>query len=433
MENSDVQEADVFSTFVASFLVKELLNYMDYQIYTLSNGLRIIHKPVVAPVCYCGMVINAGSRDERSDEHGMAHLVEHLLFKGTTKRRSGHIINRLENVGGELNAFTSKEETVVYAAVLSEHAEKAVELIGDIVFHSVFPAKEIEKEKVIVLDEIQSYNDSPSDLIYDDFEEILFDHHPIGHNILGEPELLQSYTREQMIAFVKRLYIPEQMVFYVVGDVQEKKLIRWADHYFNSNNNQLPVQWREKPNGYTPLRKETKKDTFQMHQMMGNLAYDLYHPDRIGLYLLNNILGGPGMNSLLNLSLREKHGLVYNVDSVYQPLTDTGMWMVYFGCDQSNLTKCERLTRSVLRKLVDDKFSDKQLQRYKLQLLGQMAISSENRESLGISMGKSLLRYGKVDTLDSVKAKIMSITGVKLQEIAGRVFDEAKMSVLTYR
>ncbi len=406
---------------------------MDYQIYMLSNGLRIIHKPVKAPVCYCGMVINAGSRDERADEHGMAHLVEHLLFKGTEKRRSGHIINRLENVGGELNAYTSKEETVVYAAVLSEHAEKAVELIGDIVFHSVFPAREIEKEKVIILDEIQSYNDSPSDLIYDDFEEILFDHHPIGHNILGEPEMLQSYTRDQIEAFVRRLYKPEQMVFYMVGELTEKKLLRWADHYFNTNIAHLPLVPREKPNGYMPVRKEIRKDTFQMHQMMGNLAYDLHHPERIGLYLLNNILGGPGMNSLLNLSLREKYGLVYTVDSVYQPLTDTGMWMVYFGCDESNLAKCERLVRSVLRKLSEEQIPEKQLQRYKLQLLGQMAISSENRENLGISMGKSLLRYGKVDSLESVKQKIMSITSVKLQEIARDVFDESKMSTLSYR
>jgi len=405
---------------------------MDYNIYQLPNGLRLIHKPENIPVCYCGMVVDAGSRDEFAPEHGLAHLAEHLMFKGTFKRRSAHIINCLEDVGGELNAFTSKEETVVYAAVLSEHLEKAVDLIGDIIFNSVFPEKEIEKEKIVILDEIQSYNDSPSELIYDDFEEMLFHGHPLGHNILGDAELLQSFTQHDLKTFTKRLYKPSSMVFYVVGKASETKLLRWAEKYLvvrNGTDNQVV---RVAPVNYTSSRKKIIKETFQVHHMMGSLAFNLQHPDRLSMYLLNNILGGPGMNSLLNLSLREKHGLVYTVDSVYQPLTDTGAWMIYFGCDVKNLPKCERLVKNILNKLCSVNIADKQLKKYKLQLLGQMAIASENRENLGVSMGKSLLRYGKVDTLGSVRNLILDISSDKLREVAGIAFNEQQLSSLTY-
>jgi predicted Zn-dependent peptidase len=414
------------------FLWPEKMTYMDYKIYQLPNGLRLIHKQENTPVCYCGMVVDAGSRDELPQEHGLAHLVEHLMFKGTLKRRSGHIINCLENVGGELNAFTSKEETVVYAAVLSEHLEKAVDLIGDIIFNSVFPEKEIEKEKIVIIDEIQSYNDSPSELIYDDFEELLFHEHPLGHNILGDEALLNSFSQNDLKRFTQRLYTPETMVFYVVGKADEKKLLRWAEKYFVNRNDIVSKSVRKAPASYTSTRKKIKKDTFQVHQMIGNLAYNLHHSDRLSMYLLNNILGGPGMNSLLNLSLREKHGLVYTVDSVYQPFTDTGAWMIYYGCDEKNLPKCERLVKNVLNRLCDEKIADKQVNKYKLQLLGQMAIASENRENLGVSMGKSLLRYGKVDTLGSVKNMIMEINADKLREVAGIAFNEKQLTSLTY-
>jgi predicted Zn-dependent peptidase len=414
------------------FLWPEKTTYMDYKIYQLPNGLRLIHKQENTPVCYCGMVVDAGSRDEMDNEHGLAHLVEHLMFKGTLKRRSVHIINCLENVGGELNAFTSKEETVVYAAVLSEHLEKAFDLIGDIIFNSVFPEKEIEKEKIVILDEIQSYNDSPSELIYDDFEEMLFHEHPLGHNILGDATLLNSYTQNDLKHFTQRLYTPSSMVFYLVGKATEKKLLRWAEKYFVSRNDVEDKVDRVAPTSYSSGSRMIKKDTFQVHQMMGNHAFDLHHPDRLTMYLLNNILGGPGMNSLLNLSLREKHGLVYTVDSVYQPLTDTGAWMIYYGCDEKNLPKCDRLVKNVLSKLCEEKISEKQLTKYKMQLLGQMAIASENRENLGVSMGKSLLRYGKVDSLGSVRNMIMSISAEKLREVAGIAFNEQKLSSLTY-
>ena len=405
---------------------------MTYQTHTLSNGLRIIHKPDHSAVTYCGIVVNTGSRDEADNEHGMAHFVEHMLFKGTEKRRSGHIINRLENVGGELNAYTSKEETVVYATVLNEYFERAMELLSDIVLHSTFPQKEIDKEVVIILDEIQSYNDSPSELIYDDFEELIFAGHSIGHNILGLPELLQKFNTEDTLRFTRINYQPNEMVFFVLGNVDFKQLIRWSEKYLNVEQEINERKDRELPTYYKPTKKDIIKDTHQVHYMLGNRAYNLYHPDRMGMYLLNNILGGPGMNSLLNLSLREKHGLVYNVESSFQPFTDTGLWTVYFGSDVENANRCEQLIYSELQKLRDQKFSENVLKKYKLQLTGQMAISAEQKENLALSLGKSYLRYGKIDNLEVVKQHIEAVTAEKLQEIANEIFDVQQISVLKY-
>lgn len=405
---------------------------MTYQTYTLSNGLRIIHKPDKSAVTYCGIVINTGSRDEAENEQGMAHFIEHMLFKGTEKRRSGHIINRLEHVGGELNAYTSKEETVVYATVLNEYFERAMELVSDIVLHSTFPQKEIDKEVVIILDEIQSYNDSPSELIYDDFEEMLFAGHSIGHNILGKPELLQKFNTKNALRFIEKQYQPEEMVFFVLGDVNFKQLIRWSEKYLNVGKKEIKNKERFSPTSYKPTKKEIIKDTHQVHFMLGNRAYDLYHPDRMGMYLLNNIVGGPGMNSLLNLSLREKHGLVYNVESSFQPFIDTGLWTVYFGSDIENANRCEQLIYNELQKLRDQKFSENVLKKYKLQLTGQMAISAEQKENLALSMGKSFLRYGKIDDLDIVKQYIEAVTSGKLQDIANEIFDIQQLSVLKY-
>jgi len=405
---------------------------MTYQTYTLPNGLRIIHKPDESAVTYCGIVINTGSRDETETEQGMAHFIEHMLFKGTDKRRSGHIINRLENVGGELNAYTSKEETVVYAIVLKEYFERAIELVSDIVLHSTFPQKEIDKEVVIIVDEIQSYNDSPSELIFDDFEELLFANHPIGHNILGKSELLEKYSTVDAVRFVQKHYRPEEMVFFVLGDLDFNQVVRWAEKYLKTESSDIRNSERNSPTSYQPAKKEIIKNTHQVHFMLGTRAYDLYHPNRMGMYLLNNILGGPGMNSLLNLSLREKHGLVYNVESNYQPFSDTGMWSVYFGCDSENAARCEQLVYAELQKLREQPLSENALKKYKLQLMGQMAISSENKENLSMSLGKSFLRYGKIDDLEVVKQRIEEITAEKLQEIANEIFNPEQLSVLKY-
>jgi predicted Zn-dependent peptidase len=405
---------------------------MTYHTHTLPNGIRLIFRPDKTAVTYCGMVMNTGSRDEAEHEQGMAHFVEHMLFKGTEKRRSGHIINRLENVGGELNAFTSKEETVVYATVLTAYTERAMELVADIVLHSTFPQKEIDKEVVIIIDEIQSYNDSPSELIYDDFEEQLFQHHAIGHNILGRSELLQQFKTEDALAFVNNHYTPEEMVFFVLGDLDFKQLVRWAEKYFVMPHTVGSPTPRIAPVSYTPTQTTITKNTHQVHYIMGNRAYDLHHPKRMGMYLLNNILGGPGMNSLLNLSLREKSGLVYNVDSSFQPFTDTGAWYVYFGCDPENAARCEQLVMAELEKLRTKPFSDNALKKYKLQLMGQMAIATEQKENLALSLGKSYLRYGKIDDIHTINQKIESITSSQLQDIANEVFDIKQLSVLKY-
>jgi len=406
---------------------------MTYQTYTLSNGLRIIHKPDSTAVTYCGLVINTGSRDETEQEQGMAHFIEHMLFKGTEKRRSGHIINRLENVGGELNAYTSKEETVVYAIVLNEYFERAMELVFDIAFHSTFPQKEIDKEVVIIVDEIQSYNDSPSELIFDDFEELIFANHPIAHNILGKPEMLEHYSTDDAVRFVRKNYKPEEMVFFVLGDLDFNRLIRMGEKYLKSENFIKESVVRTSPTSYLPVRKEIDKNTHQVHFMLGNRSYNLYHPNRLGMYLLTNILGGPGMNSLLNLSIREKHGLVYNVESNYQPFTDTGMWSVYFGCDTENATRCEQLVLAELQKLREQPLSDNALRKYKLQLMGQMAISSEQKENFALSLGKSFMRYGKIEDLESVKKRIEAITAEDLQNIAIEMYNPDQLSVLIYK
>ncbi len=405
---------------------------MEYHLHTLSNGLKLAFKPDNTPVTYCGMVMNVGSRDEMPNQQGMAHFVEHLLFKGTQKRRSGHIINRLENVGGELNAFTAKEETVVYATLLNEHAEKAIELIGDIVFHSTFPQKEIDKERVVIIDEIQSYKDSPAELIFDEFEDIVFDY-PIGHNILGDIDLLSQYQTEDVKAFVQQFYLPQEMVFFVWGDLAENKLLRWAEKYLTDIDTRKNGYIRQQPADYKAGNLLVEKDTFQLHHMVGNRAFNLHHPDRMGMYLLNNILGGPGMSSLLNLSLREKHGLAYSVDSFYQPLSDTGVWSVYYGCDEENFKKCDRLVKQVLKKLRDEKLSENQLQKYKVQLIGQLTIMMENKENRAINFGKSILRYGKLDALSQLQESIKAISAHDLQRIANEVFSDTNLSSLTYR
>jgi len=405
-----------------------------YQSHRLENGFQIVFKQDQCAVTYCGIAINTGSRDELEHEQGMAHFIEHMLFKGTEKRRSAHIINRLENVGGELNAFTSKEETVVYAAVLNEYSERAIELIADITLNSTFPQKEIDKEVVIILDEIQSYNDSPSELIYDDFEELIFDGHQLAHNILGRADVLENLTTAKASDFVKRQYQPNQMVLFVYGNLDFAQVKRWAQKYLStcSSSTQEPLA-RTALTPYTPQHKTVDKKTHQIHFMLGNRAYNMYHPNRMGLYLLNNILGGPGMNSLLNLSLREKHGLVYNVESSFQPFTDTGMWTVYFGCDPDNAERCQELVYAELRKLREQPISEVALKKYKLQLMGQMAISSENKESLALSIGKSFLRYGKVDELQHIRQRIEAITASQLQQIACEVFDTKQCSTLIYK
>jgi predicted Zn-dependent peptidase len=405
---------------------------MSYQTHTLANGIRIIFEPAKTVATYCGMIVDVGSRDEADGEFGMAHFVEHLLFKGTQKRNSRQIINYLESVGGEMNAYTSKEETVVYASVLNEYAERAVELIGDVVLNSIFPQREMDKEREIILDEILSYKDSPSELIFDDFEEQLFNNHALAHNILGCPKFLKKCKTATVLRFFTENYTPEKMIFFLLGDFDFKKIIRWAEKYFIAKNTFSNSKIRLIPENFIPENQEFKRKTHQVHYMLGNRAYPFSHPDYLAFYLLNNLLGGTGMNSLLNLSLREKSGLVYQVEANYQPFTDSGVWSVYFGCDAADAARCEKLVMRELKHLREKSLSDKMLKQYKLQLMGQLAISNEINENRALHFGKSFLRFEGVRTLPEIREALEKVTAKKLQDIANEIFNEKEISLLKY-
>ena len=344
---------------------------MDYQLFTLSNGIRVIHQQVDSPVAHFGVIVNTGSRDEEEEEQGMAHFIEHIIFKGTRKRKAYQIINRIEDVGGELNAYTTKEETAIYATFLSENYARSVELISDIVVNAAFPEKEIKLEKEVVIEEINSYNDSPSELIYDEFEELIYNGHPIARNILGTPQTLKTFNREKIKNFIKKNYHTHQMVICSVGKLSLKKFEKLVKNHFEILPEKNNIIQRVPFSGYKVKSIETTKDTFQSHCIVGTEAYKLDHPMRLPLILLNNILGGNSMNSKLNMSLREKNGLVYNVEANYTPYTDTGIFTVYFGTERSNLYKATDLVMKEFKLLRDQKMKHQTLEKAKKQLIGQ--------------------------------------------------------------
>jgi Predicted Zn-dependent peptidases len=385
-------------------------------------------------VSYCGFTVNAGTRDERPDQYGLAHFVEHMLFKGTGKRKSWHILNRMERVGGEINAYTTKEETAVYSVCMSEDVERAMELLGDLVFHSRFPSAEIEKEKEVVGDEINSYLDTPSELIFDEFENRMFDGSELGHGILGEKNTLDTFTTGSCREFVGRHYTPGNMVFFFYGNATVKKVIRLADKYFSdvAAGSRAPSN-RVEPAIIPASRLTESRNLHQTHVMIGAKGYSLYDKKRIGLYMINNILGGPGMNSRLNLSLREKHGLVYTVESGITSYTDTGIVNIYFGCDEESREQCIRLVNKEIRRLRDNRLSTSQFASAVKQWKGQLGISTDNRENRALSMGKAFLRYGRFDSLEDIYQKIDVLTPSLLQEIANEVFDEKKLFGLIFR
>ncbi len=405
---------------------------MEFNTYTLKNGIRIIHKSEKSEVGYCGIIINAGSRDEEEEEHGMAHFIEHVIFKGTKKRKAFHVLSRLEDVGGELNAYTTKEETCIYASFLKDDYERSMELIADISFHSIFPEKELEKEKEVIIDEINSYKDSPAELIFDDFEELLYPNHPIGRNILGEASKLKKFTKKDILHFIDKNYHTDQIVFCSVGSQSFKKVIKLAEKYFGD----IPQNCRSKKREDIPTSQptiiKTDKDTYQSHIILGSTAYDYNHPKRLGLHLLNNILGGPGMNSRLNMCLREKRGIAYNIESSYSPLYGTGIFSIYFGTDRKNVDKSIKIVFNELNKLRSQELGSMQLHKAKRQLKGQIAISSENKESLMLNIGKSHLLYNKVDSLIDIYDKIDKLTSSSLLEIANETFNPDNLSQLIY-
>ena len=432
---------------------------MKYNTYTLDNGLRIIHLPSDSKVVYCGYQINAGTRDEEPGEEGLAHFCEHVTFKGTERRKAWHILNCLESVGGDLNAYTNKEGTVYYSAILKEHIDRAVDLLSDIVFHSVYPQAEIDKEVEVICDEIESYNDSPAELIYDEFENILFKGSSLGHNILGTAEQVRSFTTEDALRFTRKLYRPDNAIFFAYGDIDFKKLVRLLKKSFLSEERRVKSRESEERrvkseefnspeaqaqfniqhstfNTQHSFEGQTivmEKNTHQAHVMIGTRAYDVNDNRRMPLYLLNNILGGPGMNAKLNLALREHNGLVYTVESTMVAYGDTGTWSIYFGCDEHDIKRCLRLVRKELDRMMEKPLSDSQLKAAKKQIKGQIGVACDNRENFALDFGKSFLHYGWEKNVDCLYEQVEAITSQQIQDVARELFDKDRLITLIFK
>ena len=429
---------------------------MKYNTYTLDNGLRIIHLHSDSQVVYCGYQINAGTRDELPGEEGLAHFCEHVTFKGTERRKAWHILNCLESVGGDLNAYTNKEGTVYYAAILKEHIARAVDLLSDIVFHSTYPQQEIDKEVEVICDEIESYNDSPAELIYDEFENILFKGHPLGHNILGTAEQVRQFTTEDALRFTRKLYRPDNAIFFAYGDIDFKKLVKLLKtlnfehgtlNFMNGKTSETPTAEMEAGDANHKVQSSKfkvqskvagqtivmQKNTHQAHVMIGTQAYDVHDDRRMPLYLLNNILGGPGMNAKLNLALREHNGLVYTVESTMVAYGDTGTWSIYFGCDEHDVKRCLRLVRKELDKLMEKPLSEAQLRAAKKQIKGQIGVACDNRENFALDFGKSFLHYGWEKNVDRLYEQVDAITAQQMQQVARELFDEQRLTTLIFK
>jgi predicted Zn-dependent peptidase len=406
---------------------------MSFKTFVLDNGIRVIHHELpYGNVAHCGLIIDVGSRDELPEESGMAHFIEHTVFKGTKKRKAFHILSRLDAVGGEINAYTTKEETCIYASFLSHHYERAIELITDISFNSTFPKKEIEKEKDVIIDEINSYLDDPSETIFDDFEEQLFADHSIGSNILGTEKLLRKFTIADIQKFIQKNYATDEMVFASVGPISADKLKQKVEKHLGKIPAKAGKKKRVAFEGYAPKTIERKRANFQEHAMLGNLAYSSTSTKRRGMILLSNLLGGPGLNSRLNLNIREKYGFTYYLESNYTAYSDTGIFNIYFGTDKKHLDKTRSLVLKELRILREKRLGVNQLHQAKQQLIGQIAMSQENNASLMLTIGKSILLYGTVDPIEEVFKKIEAIKAEDIQDIANEVFAEEQLTHLTY-
>lgn len=378
------------------------------------------------------VLINVGTRDEQEQEHGLAHFIEHVLFKGTRRRKAYHIASRLENVGGELNAFTTKEETVVHATVLKEDYHRAMELLYDVVYCSVFPEKEIAKEKDVILDEINSYKDSPSELIFDDFEELIFPNHPFGRNILGSKKNIKRFTRDDVERFIAQNYKSNEVVICSIGKIPFKRVEQLANRYFGN----IPFGNRERgrvPMGiYTPQTKEMKKGTYQTHCIVGSQAFSLSDEHRIPMLLLTNILGGPGQNSRLNMVLRERNGLSYNVEAIYTPYSDTGVFSVYFGVDKVNFNKALDLIYDEMKDLRTNSMGALQLSKAKKQLMGQLTIAAEHSEALMLSVGRRYMLYNSIETIEELNRSIERVTASQLMDVANHILEPSNLSTLIY-
>ena len=398
-----------------------------FNIHTLDNGLRVIHLPSTSQVVYCGIGVKAGSRHEKEGEEGVAHFCEHVTFKGTHRRSALQILNCLESVGGDLNAFTNKEDTVFYAAILKEHLPRAVDLLTDIVFNSVYPKQEVAHEVDVICDEIESYNDSPAELIYDEFENMLFKGHPLGHNILGTREKVKTFTSVHAQRFTNRYYRPENAIFFAYGDINFKRLV---DLLKRKEMVRPLTDFPVPPPIIVVPKKNPSEHHHQAHVMLGTQTFAFNDPRRIPLYLLNNILGGPGMNARLNLSMREKNGLVYTVESSMANYSDTGVWSVYFGCDHQDVKRCLRLVHRELDRMMQHPLSERQLNAAKRQLKGQIAIACDNREQFALDFAKSFLHYDKERDIDTLLQQIDAVTSEQLLQTAQTFFVPEKLQML---
>ena len=406
---------------------------MTLNFFELQNGIRVVHKPTKSNVAHCGFIVNTGSRDEEIDKSGITHFIEHAIFKGTKKRKAYHILNRIDNVGGEINAYTTKENTSIYASFTKNYLDRSTELLTDILFHSIYPEKELEKEKDVIIDEIYSYQDTPFEQIYDDFEELIFKNHPLEMNILGNVESVKKLTRENVLSFIANNYATNEIVFSIVGDFSIATVKRISTKYLEK----IPeknLKLKRKPfNTYQPSSRTVEKDVQQTHYMLGNIAYGDHHKNKSAFILLNNILGGPAMNSRLNMGIRERYGFTYNIESSYTTYSDTGLFNLYLGTDSKHINKSIDLVHKELKKLREQKLSPTQLSKSKQQLIGQIALSEENNCNVMLGMGKSILIHNKIDDLEAVHKKINAITAEKLQDIANEIFNKENLSSLTYQ
>lgn len=400
--------------------------------YTLPNGLKVVHRYCHSSVEYCGVAVNVGSRDESIEQYGLAHFVEHTIFKGTQHRRSWHIINRMEAVGGELNAYTTKEETVLYSIFPYGNINRAVELISDLVSSSQFPDSELDKEREVVADEINSYLDAPAEAVYDDFEDLIFAGSQLGHNILGTVESVNGLTSDACKKYLSKYYTAPNMVFFYMGKTSFDRVFKIVEKYLSVLSAQQTDNNRVQP----PELKKTfdvqrKVDSHQAHTIIGARLPSIYSPMRYPISLLTNILGGPGMNSLLNISLREKRGLVYTVEASTAMFTDAGAMMIYFGCDPQDIGRCRRLVAQTIETLSTEPLSEKRLDAYKKQYLGQLAVASDNRDQTAIATGRSLLYFNKVSSADEIRQNIMSVTAEDIRTAAGYISAQ-NTSILTF-
>lgn len=400
--------------------------------YRLKNGIRLIHRPNQSEVAHFGLIVHTGTRDENREEHGLAHFMEHMFFKGTAKRTPYQIISRLEDVGGEINAYTTKEETALYASFLKQDYKRAMELIQDIFLHSSFPDKEREKEAEVILSEIQGYEDSPSELIFDRAEEMLFPDHSIGRNILGSEESLAGFTNGAMEKFQIENYATDEMVLSAAGQIPFEKIKYAAEKYFGDIPQKSRSRKRIQPLSVAAKKVVEQRNAYQKHCMLVGPAYALPDQKRLQLYLMNNILGGPGMNSRLNMALRERRGYSYSAESHYSPYTDTGVMMIYFSCDADKYSKSMQITREEIRKLRSNLINDKRLGHARKQIMGQLAISSENNEHLMLTSGKRYLVFNQVDSLETIQNKLEKITAGMLRDTANEVLDPAILNTLIF-